>query len=146
MLIIEQIKPSDTYHMRHTILRPQQSLEDCMYEGDEAESTIHLGAFLDGKLISIGTFIQASHPELGGVLPYQLRGMATDPNNRRRKAGSTLMAHAEELLKQKNCDLLWFNARYNVKEYYIYMGFEEFGDIFENTPIGSHVVMYKRLI
>lgn len=146
MLSIKQIKPNDTYQLRHTILRPQQSIEDCMYKGDEAESTIHLGAFWEGKLISIGTFIQASHPDLVAALPYQLRGMATDPNYRRKKAGSTLMAHAEKLLRERDCDLLWFNARYNVRDYYLYMGFEQFGGIFEIAPIGTHVVMYKIFI
>jgi predicted GNAT family N-acyltransferase len=114
-----------------------------MYQGDEAESTIHLGAFWDEKLISIGTFIQAAHPELAASLPYQLRGMATDPHYRRQKAGSTLLFRAEELLKQKNCDLLWCNARYHIKDYYTHMGFEELGGIFEIIPIGPHVVMYK---
>ncbi|MCH5583980.1 GNAT family N-acetyltransferase [Shimazuella sp. AN120528] len=145
MLTIRHIKPSDTYHLRHTILRPNQSIEDCMYKGDEDDSTIHLGAFWEGKLISIGTFMQVSHPDLGGDFPYQLRGMATDPNYRRQKAGSTLMAHAESLLKENNCDLLWCNARYNVKDYYAHMGFQEHGDIFEIEPIGLHVVMFKNL-
>src|SRR5690606_39000089 len=121
MLAIKHIKPSETYQLRQTILRPQQSIEACMYKGDEFESTIHLGAFWEGKLISIGTFIQATHPDLSGVLPYQLRGMATNPNHRRQKAGGTLMTYAEQLLKEKHCDLLWCNARYNIKDYYAHL-------------------------
>jgi predicted GNAT family N-acyltransferase len=145
MLTIEPIKASDTYHLRHTVLRPQQTLEDCKYEGDEDATTIHLGAFWEGNLISIGTFLQASHPELEGELPYQLRGMATDPNYRRQKAGSSLMTYAQDLLRSKGSDLLWCNARYGVKDYYKHMGFEEIGEVFEIAPIGPHIVMFKKL-
>jgi predicted N-acetyltransferase YhbS len=145
MLHIRQIPACETYPMRHTILRPHQSFEACIYQGDEEETTFHLGAFSEGKLISIGTFLKVSSPKFDGVFQYQLRGMATDPQYRRQKAGSALMAEAEKLLRAKDVNLLWCNARLGVKDYYTHIGFTQVGDVFEIEPIGPHVIMYKNL-
>ncbi|WP_028775415.1 GNAT family N-acetyltransferase [Shimazuella kribbensis] len=145
MLHIRQIPASETYKMRHIILRPNQLIEDCVYQGDEEETTVHLGAFWEGKLISIGSFLKASSSIFNDGLQYQLRGMATDPQYRRQKAGSTLMAEAEKMLRAKDVELLWCNARLGVKNYYNHLGFTQVGDRFEIEPIGPHVIMLKKL-
>ncbi len=46
MLEVKTISAEDTYEIRHRILRPHQSIEQCQYEQDHAEGSFHLGAFL----------------------------------------------------------------------------------------------------
>jgi predicted GNAT family N-acyltransferase len=144
MITVQHITAADTYALRHTILRPNQPLSSCIYEGDEADLTFHLGAFDGDDLVSVGTFIQKSCPLMEAELPYQLRGMATATNYRRKKAGSTLMAEAEAIIRERGSDLFWCNARYHVKDYYISLGFTPIGDIFTIEPYGPHIVMVKK--
>lgn len=101
MIEVKPINAEDTYEIRHRILRPNQPLEACMYETDLLGGTFHLGGYYRGKLISIASFHNAEHSELEGQKQYQLRGMATLEGYREQKAGSTLIRHAEELLRKK---------------------------------------------
>jgi GNAT superfamily N-acetyltransferase len=146
MIEVKQISSEETYEIRHSILRPNQSLEDCKFEADLEPTTIHLGAFWDGKLISIGTFSVDSHPDLIGEVQYRLRGMATLVEYRSHKAGSTLIKHAEELLSQREVTIWWCNARTSVSDYYKKLGLNEHGDVFDIPYIGPHKLMYKNLL
>ncbi|MFN2747075.1 GNAT family N-acetyltransferase [Bacillus sp. z60-18] len=145
MIEIKQIDAEETYEIRHRILRPNQPLEACMYETDLLGGTFHLGGYYRGRLISIASFHKAEHSELEGQKQYQLRGMATLEGYREQKAGSTLIRHAEELLRKKGADLLWCNARTSVSGYYKKLGFSEQGEVYDIPPIGPHILMYKKL-
>lgn len=57
MLDIRVIEPEITYSLRHTVLRPNQSIEDSKYDTDHEKNTFHVGAFFNGKLISVASFI-----------------------------------------------------------------------------------------
>ncbi|AAU22750.1 GNAT family N-acetyltransferase [Bacillus sp. FSL W8-0445] len=145
MIEVKPINAEDTYEIRHRILRPNQPLEACMYETDLLGGAFHLGGYYRGKLISIASFHKAEHSELEGEEQYQLRGMATLEGYREQKAGSTLIRHAEELLRKKGADLLWCNARTSVSGYYEKLGFSEQGEVYDIPPIGPHILMYKKL-
>ncbi|MGG2067144.1 GNAT family N-acetyltransferase [Bacillus sp. S14(2024)] len=145
MIEIKRIDCSQTYALRHEILRPNQSLEDCRYTSDNEENTFHLGAFMDDKLISIASFSYEIHPSLGEGIHYRLRGMATEQNFRKQHAGSTLIHSAEAILAERHAQLLWCNARITVANYYTRLGFQEYGEIFDIPPIGLHKLMYKIL-
>ena len=42
---VRKIKIEDTYALRHQILRPHQTIDQCRYPGDFDELTAHLGIF-----------------------------------------------------------------------------------------------------
>lgn len=46
MILVNEISAEDTYEIRHMILRPHQTIEQCKYEQDKEEGSFHLGAFL----------------------------------------------------------------------------------------------------
>src|SRR5690625_523648 len=115
---IKQIKPQDTYDIRSKVLRPNQPLHACQYEGDFLLRTFHLGAFYDEKLVSIASFYQENHPLFQENNQYRLRGMATLVEFRRQKVGSSLLLHGERILKKRNARLLWCNARMSASNYY----------------------------
>lgn len=145
MLEIKQIEPESTFEIRHKLLRPMQALEECRYELDEHPDTFHAGAYVDHKLVSIASFSKESHPEIPGKNQYRLRGMATLPDFRGRKAGSSVLFYAESVLKKKNVDVWWCNARETVSGYYEKQGCQTMGEIFNIEPIGPHKLMYKIL-
>ncbi|PFD96710.1 N-acetyltransferase [Bacillus sp. AFS023182] len=145
MVTIRCIDASETYELRQKILRPTQQLEDCKYPSDYETNSFHLGAFLHAELISIASFSAESEPSLQGNNHYRLRGMATMPSFRKQHAGSSLIQQAEVMLKEREAELLWCNARITVTDYYKRLGFLEHGEIFDIHPIGLHKLMYKTL-
>ncbi|MBT2573866.1 GNAT family N-acetyltransferase [Bacillus sp. ISL-51] len=145
MLEVKSITAEDTYNIRHKILRPHQTIEDCKYDQDNMAGAFHLGAFFEGTLISIASFYPQEQKTLKETPAYQLRGMATLPEYRTQKAGSTLIAYAERTLTDMGAALVWCNARYHVKGYYEKLGWKSIGETFDIPGIGPHLIMYKKL-
>ncbi len=145
MLDIKVIQAEQTYEIRHKVLRPNQTLEDCQFPGDHDHGTFHLGAYKGDKLISIASFYQENHPDIEGNVQFRLRGMATLEEYRKEKAGSRLLISAEDMLKKQHTDSWWCNARVGVADYYKKLGLREHGEVFDLPPIGPHIVMYKTL-
>lgn len=145
MFNIRKINPEMAYHLRQTILRPNQPIEDSMYETDFASSSFHIGAFHQGKLISVASFIVDHYPDFPIKNQYRLRQMATHENFRRLGSGRSIVNYAENIIKERNVHFLWCKARTNVKGYYKKLGFKTYGKPFDYPPIGPHIMMYKKL-
>ncbi|QUW22802.1 GNAT family N-acetyltransferase [Sporosarcina sp. Marseille-Q4063] len=145
MLVVKQINPEDTYQIRHTVLRPNQTINDCKYDDDFNENAFHLGAFLNGKLISIASYYEEQNKSFDGKIQYRLRGMATLNEFRNLRAGSALIEFAETILNDRLADLWWCNARISASSYYEKLGLSVFGDVFIIDPIGPHKLMWKKI-
>jgi predicted GNAT family N-acyltransferase len=145
-MIIKEITANQTYDLRHKILRPNQTLDDCQYPLDMKSDTIHLGAFLNGQLVSIASFFHEKSDSFSFQNQYRLRGMATLPEFRNQKTGSELIKKAESIMKEKKAEIWWCNARTTVSNYYLKLGLEIEGIVFDIHPIGPHVLMWKRFI
>lgn len=145
MLEVRTIDVEMTYDIRHKILRPHQSLEDCKYDTDLYDGAFHVGGFYEGKLISIVSFCIENHPDFNFENQYRLRAMATLEDYRKLNAGRKVVAHGEEILKERGVKFLWCKARTGVQEYYSKLGFKPHGEVFDYPPIGPHIIMYKEL-
>jgi GNAT superfamily N-acetyltransferase len=145
MLEVRKIKPEMTYSLRHSVLRPHQTLEDCIYDTDHEDHAFHVGAFYQGKLISIASFCIEKNPNFSNEMQYRLRGMATLDEFRKLGAGRAVINYAENLLKEQGVDFLWCKGRTTVQEYYNKLGFNIHGEVFDYPPIGPHIMMYKKL-
>ena len=138
-----RVSVRDTYPLRHQMLRPHGTLADCVFKGDDNELTFHLGAFIDGKLVSVASFyfenkdiFETAHPH-----QYRLRGMATLPDFQGQGLSSALLKTAFPLIKQNQCTLLWCNARISAEGFYQKVGFKGQGDVFPIPGIGDHRLM-----
>lgn len=120
--------------------------EACKYTTDYEEDAFHLGAFYEGRLISIASFCIESHPELHAERQYRLRAMATLQEYRKLGAGRAVVSFAESIIKERDFDLLWCKGRTSVQEYYERLGFRAYGEVFDYPPIGPHIIMYKNII
>jgi GNAT superfamily N-acetyltransferase len=145
MLVVREIEPKMLYDIRHSILRPHQPFEACIYDTDHDKDAFHIGAFYENKLISIASFYKEKHPDLSYEIQYRLRAMATLPEHRKLGAGRAVVEYAEKRMEEKKAELLWCMGRTNVQEYYEKLGFQAFGEVFDYPPIGPHIVMYKEL-
>ena len=142
--MIQKIDFKDTLELRKKVLRPNGRLEDCFFPGDQFESALHLGAFADDKIIGVATFyFEISKDLIETKLPYRLRGMAVDEEFQRHGVGRRILKYGEDELQDRGCDLLWFNAREKAFAFYLSMGFQLKGELFEISGIGPHKVMYK---
>lgn len=125
------------------MLRPHGTLADCVFKGDDDELTFHLGAFVDGKLVSVASFYFENHQAFEAKHPhqYRLRGMATLPEHQGQGLSSALLKIAFPLIKQNQCTLLWCNAREAAEGFYKKVGFVPTGEIFDLPMIGPHRLM-----
>lgn len=136
-----RISASDTYRIRHQVLRPHGTLKDCEFKGDKDELTFHLGAFVDKKLVSVASFYFEKHPDIEGQYQFRLRGMATLPEHRAHGHSSALLKTAFPLIKQNFCQVLWCNARETAVGFYEKVGFKKHGEIFDVPGTGPHQLM-----
>lgn len=142
----EFIQAKDCVDLRSRILRPGLDVKYSIYAEDDFESTFHLGISRDNKIICNGTFMKNICPHfLTETSAYRLRGMATDLNFQNQGLGRTILQKAEILLKEKNCKMLWFNARASAFDFYLKCGYEIIGEMFDIPQVGPHKVMFKKL-
>jgi GNAT superfamily N-acetyltransferase len=144
---IRVINRSETFDLRHRVLRPTQPLTSVEFKEDLRPGTFHLGAVHEGSILGIATFTPEATPAVlpNSMNPFRLRGMAVEPSLKRQGVGRNLLTFAEQKLVHLGCDLLWFNARESAFDFYANLNFQFIGDLFEIETVGLHKVMYKTL-
>lgn len=142
---IRLITARETWPVRHAVLRIGQPLSSCDYDIDDMPGCFHLGLFLNGALVCIGSFYPDPHPELAAQRQFRLRGMATLQEHQGRGHGMQLLQHAVHLLQDQDCELLWCNARLSAAGYYLKFGMQRHGPEFDIPGIGPHWLMYREL-
>jgi GNAT superfamily N-acetyltransferase len=136
--MVRHISAIDTLPLRSAVLRNNLPLEDCVFDTDGLG--FHLGAFDDGKLISIATFFPEEYPELG-TGGYRLRGMATHPAFSGSGYGSQIIQFAINELRNEGISYLWCNARKTALGFYKKLNFTTISDEFIVPGIGPHFNM-----
>lgn len=144
-MIIQEITAETSRPLRHSILRPHQTLADCVYPGDEDPMSFHVGAYVDELLVCVASFFAQSTERLKQAKQYRLRGMGTLPAHRGIGIGAAVLQKGEEIAREKGSDVLWCNARTTASGYYVKQGYTAFEDEFEIEGIGPHYVMWKGL-
>lgn len=143
---IRQISAEETYPIRLPVLRPGRPVEECIFQGDDDPTTIHLGAFVNAELVAVASYMRQKNPLFEDQLQYQLRGMAVLEEHQRSGLGKQLLLEGEAILKQRFQEvLLWFNAREIAIDFYKKFGYETRGDLFIIPNVCLHIVMFKQL-
>lgn len=137
------IKAKDCWPLRHQVLRPHQTIEDCDYPNDQNPDSFHLGAFEDKDLVAVGSFYKERQPTVLGHFQWRLRGMAVLPDFRGKGVGQQLLRFAFDELKAKRADVLWCQARESAAGFYTKLGFGIKGEPFTLEGIGIHFIMAK---
>jgi len=144
-LVIKTIDAKSIYPVRHSVLRQGKPLSSCIFNGDNLETTIHIGGFIGDNLIAISTMLEnnnTSH-ELSNAI--QLRGMAVLKEHQKKGYGQQLLKFAEKLSKENNKTFLWMNARVKAVDFYQKLNYNKVGNVFEVLDVGKHYVMFKKL-
>jgi ribosomal protein S18 acetylase RimI-like enzyme len=144
MLDIRIIAASETYPLRHKILRQNEPIEKCVYPFDTAASTVHFGLFEKNALLGIISVFETKNEIFNDQKQFQIRGMAVLENQQKKGYGAALVRHTMAHLQKEKEYLVWFNARIIALGFYEKLGFQITGTEFEIVPIGMHFIMYKR--
>lgn len=144
--MIRFIQTKDTLPLRSLVLRGGANPELCRFDGDDDESSFHLGYFEGEELICIASFHQIGHERFKATgTGFQLRGMATAPEYQGKGIGNRLLNFAIIYLRGQKAAYLWCNARKLAYRFYLSLGFEFISEEFEMAGIGTHRAMYLKI-
>jgi GNAT superfamily N-acetyltransferase len=151
MIDIRPITERETLKIRNSVLRKGRPLEECHFPGDELGTTFHLGAFEKERIIGVATFLMNKDIHLNKIRDiklhycYQLRGMAVLEIAQGKGIGKKLLKQGEQILKERNIEVLWLNARSGAAPFYEKMSYHIVSDIFDVPSVGNHYKMMKLL-
>ncbi len=131
-----------TYLIRKNVLWPHIKDNNYALPIDKNPETFHLGTFYKQQIISIGTFIKEKHPNFDCEKQYRLRAMATDKKYQIKGAGKCLFLKSIELLKNKEIELLWCDARIKAVPFYESLNMNSLDKVYNIVNIGLHKTMY----
>jgi ribosomal protein S18 acetylase RimI-like enzyme len=143
-LEIKSIPATETYGVRHPVLRKGRPIEDCAFDHDDDPDTFHLGLYINDDLLAVVTYLKNISPEFKGE-QYQLRGMAVLKSCQKRGFGNLLINRGEQILLNKGIKLVWCNVREVAVNFYRKNNFSIIGKPFVIPKIGLHYLMYKSL-
>jgi len=141
---IKIIKSVDTYPLRIEILR-KGIAKDFQFVGDDVATTFHLGAFMHDECIGILSCMKKEHALWNETRVYQLRGMAVKSDLQNSGVGKALVLESLRILKERDCKLVWCNARETAVGFYEKMNFKTIGSRFQIPKVGPHFVMLLTL-
>ncbi len=143
---VHPITAEETLPLRHAILRAGLPRETAIFPNDDALTSKHFGAFVDGKLVGVATmhFVPLlDQPDFDPA--YQVRGMATAPEMQGRGVGQALLDACIKTARESGAQWLWCNARTPALGFYSRQGFTARGGAFDIPSAGPHVRMLRPL-
>ena len=143
-LELRRARVEELLDLRHEVLRHGLPRDAAMFDGDDALTTRHYGAFDGGRAVGCATLMLN---QWEGEPAWQVRGMATDARFRSRGLGAALLGMAEAELAEEGSpvQLLWCNARVPAMRFYKKLGWTVRCEPFDIPTAGPHVKMTKRL-
>ena len=124
--------------LRQRVLRPSQTADELVFEGDDHPQTLHMASVdPQGTITGIATIMPNDETT------WQVRGMAVDPQRRGQSLGAALLAACVDHAQKHGAQRIWCNARTSAKGFYLRQGFVTVGEVFELPQIGPHVVMER---
>lgn len=143
-IIVRRVTANDVYPLRHRVLRPHQTLAECVWAQDTDPDTAHFAAYINDQIIGVAS-IAISPRENDPQNTWRLRGMATVPELQSKGVGGKVLLACLEHAKKCGGVLMWCNARTGALTFYRRHGFETVGDEFDIKGIGPHYVMVRSL-
>lgn len=131
--------------LRHSVLRPHQTLADCVYPGDDEPDSFHLAAWSGERMVGVASVYRQSEDGSPGGTAWRLRGMATAPEFRGRGIGRRVLTECLDRVRRCGGSELWCNARTTAAGFYEGLGFRARGPDFELPGIGPHRVLFHTL-
>lgn len=143
-MTVRRISVADARVLRDRVLRASMPEGRSVYSGDDAQDTLHAGAFVDGIMTGVATVCRELMPRRSITGQWRLRGMATLEEFRGRGFGRRLAEHCAAHATYHRGSLLWCSARVVAVSFYLSLGFEKHGERFHLPEYSSEV--YIRML
>jgi tetratricopeptide (TPR) repeat protein len=149
---IRLARPDEIIDLRHRVLRVGLPRSEAIFPGDDAPTTRHAVAVVQGQVACCATVMLQSVPEdilgLSGRPAFRLRGMATDEQHRGHRLGQRVLSLLEsESQKVQPTRLLWCNARIGAVRFYREQGWGVVSrEPYDIPTAGLHHTMIKQLL
>src|SRR5437868_11755120 len=111
IVMIKEISASETFLVRHPVLRAGKPLESCRFEGDDLATTKHFGLFSANNLVGVISVFENKSDHFISNKQFQIRGMAILDSEQGKGLGEKLLRFAEDYIRDQKGNLIWFNAR-----------------------------------
>jgi GNAT superfamily N-acetyltransferase len=153
-IIIRLVALDQTFPLRKAVLRPWLTLEESRASWADTPEHFHVGAVMDGRVVSTAGFLIDAHPDYAGAFgtpQWRLRGMASDPALQGRGLGGRVLDFgiaevARRLAARGEASAaLWCNGRTGAQRFYERHGFSAIGEVFETPGTGPHYVFWRRV-
>jgi predicted GNAT family N-acyltransferase len=125
--LLVELRAEQTHSLRREILRNDTPSDEVEFDGDELESTFHLGVSIDGELVAISTWMDRPYPDRPGDRGFQIRGMATVESRRGEGLGARLLDAGTDRCRRAGASVLWARARDTALPFYVRHGFTTVG-------------------
>lgn len=143
------IQAQDTYPLRQVITSIKRGPNNFCFAGDMDEKTLHLGAFVDKKLVSIASFYFRQNPDIDAPYQYQLQGLVTHPEYTKQGIARALLLAAIPTILQNQGHVIWGHSPVDTVGFFLTVGFQPIGgpvEIKEGDEIQRLQLLYKKLV
>jgi GNAT superfamily N-acetyltransferase len=146
-LVAKPVEAPVLYELRRRVLRENDPAQDVGDERDFDATSLHVGGFLNGRLVVSASFYLAEAPESSELVSYQLRYMATDFDVQGSGYGAKVLAEGSNLLRERGAQQLWANARDTALGFYLATGWRAIEGSEHLSPYTQlpHTVIVKNL-
>ena len=137
----QRVDAAVTRPLRQRVLRPHETLEQLVLQGDDDPESGHFAVLEDGEDVATGSVRRERPPWPVDGPAWRLRGMATAEDRRSRGLGGAVLAAVIAHVRGHEGGWLWCNARLPAVPFYRRAGFVTRGDSWEDPLIGPHIAM-----
>jgi GNAT superfamily N-acetyltransferase len=107
---------------------------------------LHVGCFLDGWLIGVGSLIPEPRDHASQLTSWCVRGMAVLADARGIGAGGKILQALIDYASTQSLPAeIWCHGRVSAQGFYERFGFAQEGDLYERPGTGLHALMVKTL-
>lgn len=146
MLKVEKVSSYVVRPLRHKVLRPELPLEASIMPTDDQYDAAHFMIKKDGNILCVASIYCESFEPMPVKRATRLRGMATEPAEKRKGYGTMVLNGViQYLTMETDTEILWCNARVTAFGFYEKMGFTIVGEEFDIPNLGPHKTGYFKL-
>ena len=121
------LEPEETHPLRRTVLRTGTPSNEVVFDGDELDTTFHLGVRIGDDVVAVSTWLECPYPDRPADHAFQIRGMATVDAHRGEGLGAQLLEAGIERCRSAGAALVWARARDSAMPFYVRRGFATVG-------------------
>ncbi len=142
---IKIINSYELHNIRSIVLRNGLEPKMCTFEGDTRINSIHIGAFIENKIVGGVSLIKNNCKINNERECFQLRGLCVYEKYQNCGIGTKILNKVENIITEKNTKYIWMNARESAVKFYLNLDYINSNRTKIIGNIGLHYMLYKYL-